>query len=70
MKIRPIKFEYNITTGRETITELTQQEIDDLGSKEIELADEQARSMEVRESAINKLKLIGLTDEEIATLLG
>jgi predicted XRE-type DNA-binding protein len=71
-----IRKEINIITGEEKTIQLTQQEINELNIKKIEA--EQYRVSELakeeqekarKESAIAKLKALGLTEEEVKSIL-
>jgi hypothetical protein len=71
-----IRKEINIITGEEKIIQLTEQEINELNIKKIEA--EQDRVIELakeeqekarKESAIAKLKALGLTEEEVKSIL-
>jgi hypothetical protein len=71
-----IRKEINIITGEEKIIQLTEQEINELNIKRIEA--EQYRVTELakeeqekarKESAIAKLKALGLTEEEVKSIL-
>jgi hypothetical protein len=71
-----IRKEINIITGEEKIIQLTEQEINELNIKKIEgeadrvteLAKEEQEKAR-KESAIAKLKALGLTEEEVKSIL-
>jgi hypothetical protein len=72
-----IRKEINIITGEEKIIQLTEQEINELNIKKTQAeADKQARETKKAEdlankqSALNKLKALGLNDAEINSILG
>lgn len=60
---------YYIQIGDE-MRPMTEQETADLEALSAEIATQQATKKATQESAINKLKALGLTDEEIAALAG
>jgi len=67
-----IRKEINIITGEEKIIQLTEQEINELNIKKIQQEQEKiAREQEIqnklanKQSAIDKLKALGLTDAEV-----
>lgn len=66
----PVKTTYNIQTGETTTEPLTAEEISLLASEEAAAEAAKADAAAVRSSAIAKLEAIGLTEEEIASLLG
>lgn len=63
----------NVSTGEEIEREMNAEELAQLEAdklqREAELA-EQAAKETARQTALDKLKAIGLTDEEIAALVG
>ena len=72
-----IRKEINIITGEEKIIQLTEQEINELNIKKTQAeADKQARETKKAEdlankqSALNKLKALGLNDAEIKSIIG
>jgi hypothetical protein len=72
-----IRKEINIITGEEKIIQLTEQEINELNIKKIQgEADRVAREEKIateqanKQSALNKLKALGLNDAEINSILG
>ena len=59
----------NITWHTEGVTPLTQSEVDaEVARLEQAAVDEAAAMQQARESAVAKLKAIGLTDEEVKSL--
>ena len=59
----------NITWHTEGVTPLTQAEVDaEVARLEQAAVDEAAAMQQARESAVAKLKAIGLTDEEVKSL--
>ena len=59
----------NITWHTEGVTPLTQAEVDaEIERLEQEQANKSAAMQQARESAVAKLKAIGLTDEEVESL--
>jgi hypothetical protein len=72
-----IRKEINIITGEEKIIQLTEQEINELNIKKIQgEADKVVREEKIatelanKQSALNKLKALGLNDAEINSILG
>ena len=65
----PTKLTYNMTTGETTIEPLTQEEIDRLSAAEAEASAQRLAAEEVHSSALSKLADLGLTEEEISSLL-
>jgi len=72
-----IRKEINIITGEEKIIQLTEQEINELNIKKIQgEADRVAREEKIstdlanKQSALNKLKALGLNDAEIKSIIG
>lgn len=69
----PIITIHNATTGEVETREMNAEELAQLEKDRAEQeaqAAEQAAKEEARLAALNKLKAIGLTDEEIAALVG
>jgi hypothetical protein len=71
----PTRIEIDIATGIESIIELTPEEIAELEDMKIvfetrskKMKDEEAAKLAAKESAKQKLSILGLTPEEIASL--
>jgi len=71
-----IRKEINIISGEEKIIQLTEQEINELNIKktqaEAEILEKLAKEEQEKarkESAITKLKALGLTEEEVKSIL-
>ena len=70
---KPIIKIINLSTGEEIEREMNAEELSELEEENAALeakAAEQAAKEAAREAALEKLKAIGLTDEEIAALVG
>jgi hypothetical protein len=72
-----IRKEINIITGEEKIIQLTEQEINELNIKKIQGEEDRvireekiATELANKQSALNKLKALGLNDAEINSILG
>jgi hypothetical protein len=66
----PNKTTYDISTGETTIEPLTQEEVNGIIAAEEAASAALETTNAVRESAIGKLAALGLTEEEIHSLLG
>lgn len=66
----PNKTTYDISTGETTVEPLTQKEVNEISAAEEAANAAREASNEVRESALAKLAALGLTEEEIRSLLG
>jgi hypothetical protein len=63
--IKKIAVDYNATTGEVTEREMTNEEVADLENFQTEIDN----NLAFRESALSKLSALGLTDEEITSLI-
>jgi hypothetical protein len=66
----PTKLTYDILTGETTVEPLTQEEVNEINAAEATANAAREASNEVRESALAKLAALGLTEEEIAAIIG
>jgi DNA-binding NarL/FixJ family response regulator len=66
----PNKTTYDISTGETTVEPLTQEEVNEINAAEATANAAREASNSVRESALAKLAALGLTEEEIAAIIG
>jgi hypothetical protein len=64
----PQTITWDVSTGEQTVRDLTQQEIAELELARVEFENQSKAKEKARESALAKLAKLGLTEEEIASL--